>query len=262
MIQIIHDIFFESIIDVHQLIGTFSLLTALFGLYMSYSIRRSIVFKIKLITANFFLLCGGLGGIFLNYQSFHMTQHILNTAFIVLITILYWREVRELVTTIGNNKNSLCHYFNDIPDLIWIKDSQNKYVYVNKAAASLFNVDAKYMLQKTDSEINSTLNRDPAHTFNLTCTNKNVLSNKSEVFVESGYFNDEFIAIQVVKSPVYSRDRDTLVKKYAGCICIGREITNDILDHKAIEELLKSKDVDAALKLFMLHKNKHYLDLI
>lgn len=176
--------------DGHQLVGFFTLIIALSGICMSLAFRRPAVFRLKLCIVFIFPLVSGLGGMLLQVASFGILQHTLNICFMFLITVLYWREVKDYMTTAGYHRNKVNDYVDECLDVVWCMDIDGKYTYVNKAFLTTTGLNEKDILGKSEDDL-------------------------IPIFLIRG------ISLHICRSPLYNHDA---VKRLTGYLYIGREL--------------------------------------
>lgn len=126
---------------------------------------------------------------------------------------------KNLVTTIGDT----------IPDMMWAKDLDGKYIYVNhKILKGLFyGAHYKSVIGKTDIEITKFCKEKVGsenHTFGEICANSDKIvleTNKKGRFLECGLINGEDLYLEVYKAPLVDRDG-----KVVGTVGTGRDVTD------------------------------------
>lgn len=251
--------FTNSNITPVQMIGYIEILIGLFGLYVAYSFRRSCMFRFKLAMVYCMPIIAGLMTIF-DFSDTHFVKHLLVLAFMIFITVLYWREVKALTTTEGYHKKALADYLDDVPDLIWVKDADCRYSYCNKAMLKVFQVKREEILGKTDIELGICKRRkNQRFDFDLICDKSDRIvkvSQEEKKFLESGYIDNNFYSFQVYKAPILIQAHDAK-KKHIGYIGIARDLTYDVLDHKEIQKLIDEGSIEEALSLFCIHKERY-----
>lgn len=105
---------------------------------------------------------------------------------------------RALLHTIGES----------IPDMMWLKDLEGRYMYANKAIKTklLFDMNP---IGKTDVQMAKQAKKmvgDKQHTFGEKCANSDVVvkeSLKPQRFLESGNLLGKMTYLEVFKAPVY-----------------------------------------------------------
>jgi PAS domain S-box-containing protein len=164
------------------------------------------------------------------------------------------------MTTEGYHKKSFGSYIDDIPDLVWIKDLEQRYTYVNKAFIDMAGIESNNILGKNDSEIGEYLEEnDINYSFSMgNFRNDSQVSifSKPRLIIETGIIDGRFAALQVYKKPLYNSDI-TSARKHVGYIGIGRDLTYDVEDHNMMSEFIAEERIEEALKLFEIHKNRY-----
>lgn len=136
-------------------------------------------------------------------------------------------EYKNLVIAIGDT----------IPDMMWAKDLDGKYIYANKEIlASLFyNIDYRDIIGKTDIEISKICKNivgKKNHTFGEICGNSDVvvLKNlKKSRFLEYGLINGKDLYLEVYKAPLYDSSGAIV-----GTVGTGRDVTDWYLSIKDV----------------------------
>lgn len=250
---------FNSNIEVSQLIGIIELVIGLFGYYVAYTFRRNSSFRFKLAVVYTFPIISGLVAVLLPTQQVHLFRHTMIIAYMLFITILYWREIKDLTTTTGFHKHALSGYLDNVPDLIWVKDLDHRYTYVNKALADTFRMQRREILGKTDIEIGRVLKKNGIQfDFDLICYKSDLLTQEVKdfhQFLEQGMIGETFYAFQVHKVPLFcslegKQDR-------IGYIGIARDLTANVKEHEEIERLFLEGRYAEAYAAFNEHKDKY-----
>lgn len=125
---------------------------------------------------------------------------------------------KNLVTTIGDT----------IPDMMWAKDLDGKYIYVNhKILKGLFyNSHYKNIIGKTDIEITKVCKEkvgSEKHTFGEICSNSDKIvleTSRKGRFLEWGLVDGKDLYLEVYKAPLFDRDG-----KIVGTVGTGRDVT-------------------------------------
>ena len=165
----------------------------------------------------------------------------------------------------------------NVPDMIWAKNLDNEYIFVNKAMGTgLLNAtDTSEPVGKTDlffalRERERHPNNPEWHTFGEICrdTDKIVLESKqTQRFDEQGNTHGEFLFLDVYKSPFYDSEGNLI-----GTVGSGRNVTRERWfqsEHgKAVDELIKqSARMNAMLNvlpdmLFVINLQGDFLDFV
>jgi PAS domain-containing protein len=250
-------LFFGKLFSMYQAIGLFNLVVGLCGIYLATKLRRPGIFRIKLGIVFSLLVISGVGSMILSKDDFGLLHHSFISSFLILITILYWREVQHYMTTEGYHRKSLGNYIEDVPDLIWVKDLDFRYTYVNKSVLSTLELKLQDIIGKTDQEIRQQMmNNGIRYEIGADHTDHEHKLDQPIIYLDTGYIRDRFIALQVFKGPLYNSD-SILTRKHVGYFSIGRDLTFDVEDHNNIATLLSEGDLTKAIDLFDLHRNRY-----
>uniref|UniRef100_A0A7C1JNL4 Circadian input-output histidine kinase CikA n=1 Tax=Caldilinea aerophila TaxID=133453 RepID=A0A7C1JNL4_9CHLR len=160
------------------------------------------------------------------------------------------RDVTELMEAEASARASEARYrdlytmlrlmCDNVPDLIWAKDTQKRFLFINRAICEklLHARDTDEPIGKTDlyfaERERSAHPDDPNwHTFGEICVDSDqvVLDTlQAQRFDEFGFVRGEFLRLDVYKAPFWSADGTLL-----GTVGCGRDVTRE----KAIEEELR-----------------------
>ncbi|ADN09058.1 sensor domain-containing protein [Sulfurimonas autotrophica] len=136
----------------------------------------------------------------------------------------------ELMDLKQNNSSLLNLLTQHLPDMLWVKDLEGKYIYANKAICNdlLMAKDTQEPIGKGD--IFFALREREAHkeiadwhTFGELCFNSDQLvidSNKAMKFEEYGNVKGKLMYLEVYKAPFYDKDGNII-----GTVGAGRDIT-------------------------------------
>lgn len=131
-----------------------------------------------------------------------------------------------------------------LPDMLWIKDNDGKYIYANKAIC-----DGLLMAESTDEVIGKDdvffalrerekhKDNPQWHTFGELCFNSDLIvieKNKPMRFEEYGNVKGEMLYLEVFKAPFYDRQGNII-----GTVGAGRDITELKKVQKSLEENLQ-----------------------
>ena len=127
-------------------------------------------------------------------------------------------EYKNLVITVGET----------IPDMMWAKDIDGKYIYANASILRglFYNANYKMVIGKHDVEIANmckNLVGHENHTFGEICGNSDlvVLENlRKERFLEWGLINGKELYLEVYKTPLFDSSG-----KVVGTVGTGRDVT-------------------------------------
>ncbi len=125
------------------------------------------------------------------------------------------------------------------PDLIWAKDMEDRYIFVNKAACDvLLKCDSTEEVLGKDDIYFAGLEKKRGfnHTFGAVCTDSDQVVRKTGMaarFIEEGFVRGKYLVLDVRKAPFYD-DRGRMV----GTVGCARDITKE----QAIEKKLKKSE--------------------
>jgi hypothetical protein len=126
---------------------------------------------------------------------------------------------------------------NTVPDMIWAKDLDTRYIFANKAICEkLLNCKSgESPIGKQDlffaSRERAEGNR---HTFGEICVDSDAVVMKSQKpgrFLEDGLIRGKYLALDVQKAPLFNEEG-----KLIGTVGAGRDATKEIAIQKALEE--------------------------
>jgi len=145
-----------------------------------------------------------------------------------VMLVKYQAELRALQQKHKESDNMFMQVINHLPDMVWAKDVEGRYIMANSIFMKNFCYDMSWdQLQgKTDTEIAKLFKEkvgNENHTFGEKCANSDVIileTEKARRFLELGNINGKQMKLEVHKSPVYNLE-GTL---YAIC-GVGRDIT-------------------------------------
>lgn len=231
-------------------------LIMLFGLYISYSIRRPLVFRSKLSIV--FILPLLLLAFSIGTPHHHAVKDTTMLIFSFLLMILYWREMKLISTSKGYHKNILSRLITEIPDFVWMKDLNLRFTYINKSAAKhLFKMDIDDILGKTCEEIEKIHNDNGIKfEFDSKCGNmdNNVLESKeAKISDECMDIDGKFVSLQIYNAPILNRHTG----KIMGVIGVARDNTVNYTDHINIKNSIEEGDFEKAKELFYKHYRRN-----
>lgn len=242
-------------------LGLFLIGIALFGLYILLTVKRPSVFKLKVAFIYSIPLFLGVSLILRNFSIENDFQVLLLCTFITLQHMLYWREVSKLTTDVGYHKRMLVDFLDIVPDMVWMKDIDNRFTYTNPAIRDkLLLCTEEEAYGKTGTEL-AEVQREKGHsyTFGEVCSDSDeITKSRGEEcrFLEFGDVNGKFIALQVFKAPLYSTAPNG-TKRLIGTIGMGRDLTYEYLDHEHIIQLFDDKEYEKAEELFRRHMTRY-----
>lgn len=137
------------------------------------------------------------------------------------------KELEKTKIRADKFKNLVVSIGDTIPDMMWGKDMDGRYIYVNNGILNglFYNMNYRDVLGLTDLEITAKcklLVGDENHTFGEVCGNSDlvVLKNlKKERFLEWGLINGKEVYLEVYKAPLLNNG------EVIGTVGTGRDVT-------------------------------------
>ena len=133
----------------------------------------------------------------------------------------------------------------NLPDMLWVKDMQGKYLYANQAICEglLMAKDTNEPIGKTDvffAQRERDAHRDNPewHTFGELCFNSDLIvieKNQAMKFEEYGNVQGKMLYLEVYKAPFYDKDGNII-----GTVGAGRDITQLKKIQHDLQESLKT----------------------
>lgn len=171
------------------------------------------------------------------------------------------KELEKAKIRADKFKNLVVSIGDTIPDMMWGKDINGRYIYVNNGILKglFYNMDYRDVLGLTDLEITTKcklLVGDENHTFGEVCGNSDlvVLKNlKKERFLEWGLINGKEVYLEVYKAPLLNNG------EVIGTVGTGRDVTEwytSIRDAVLKNKCAKKPDCFGSLVLKELDKYK------
>ncbi|MBA3025891.1 MAG: PAS domain-containing sensor histidine kinase [Sulfurimonas sp.] len=143
----------------------------------------------------------------------------------------------------------------NLPDMLWVKDINGVYLYVNQAICDglLMAKDTNEPIGKNDlffalREREKHIDNPDWHTFGELCFNSDMIvieNNRAMKFEEYGNVKGELLYLEVNKAPFYDKDG-----KIIGTVGTGRDITE-----------LKKIQLDLEKSLILLDQQKEQLEI-
>ncbi len=116
----------------HILISLSAISFAVFLLYLAHTVRRGKEFRVKL--AIFGLLSLIMGTCVFTGECFSPQYTVtLLWIFIWSMAVLYWREMRRIVTSEGWHRQALVQLSRVLPDYLWTTDIAGQVLFMNSA---------------------------------------------------------------------------------------------------------------------------------
>lgn len=154
-------------------------------------------------------------------------------------------EIKELNYQVDTYKSMIDAIANAIPDMLWFKDVDGKYVYANQAIKDGLLLDND-VIGKTDIELALQAKMtygDENHTFGEKCKNSDIVvlnTLNKQKFMESGKVKGEMLYLEVYKAPFMING------KLVGVVGTGRDMTE-------YKKLLDNHECPAC-DIFKLHE--------
>ena len=147
----------------------------------------------------------------------------------------------------------------NMPDLIWAKDMDGRYMFVNQAMC-----DKLIMCDCPDRAIGMTnmviaeKERDAGyeHTFGEICVNSDAIVQERKVacrILEEGFVRNEYLVLDVHKAPFLDENREMI-----GTVGCGRDVTNE----KVVEKALKEREIELKRKNLRLEELNSALKIL
>lgn len=226
------------------------------GFIIIYFAKRKQIYKFKVCIVYSILLFYGLGGLFNLLTAAEIS--LFNLMFIYCLSLLHWREMSNT-----NNKLDRLHlWLNSVmqvsPDMIWIKDMDNRFLYTNQVIREklLLTDDTRYPIGKTGVEIALDLKgKGITYSAGSICLKSDDITkekNESCLFLEDFVINGKKMYLLVHKKPIYKEG------KMVGTVGTGRVVTDQVEEHKELWDLYKNGELKQFEELFEKHVNKYY----
>lgn len=155
-----------------------------------------------------------------------------------------------------SSSNSLLINFIDVvPDMIWCKDNDNKFTFVNRSICrNLLLNDESHVIGKTSTKIAEEIrNRGIIYTFGELCCDSDTITRERRnpsLFYEYGYVDGKFMGLRVLKAPIF--ENGCII----GTIGVARNITTHIENYEHINNLFKEGKYEEGASLFLAYKQK------
>lgn len=144
-------------------------------------------------------------------------------------------DIRILTSEVEKYKGMLFSIAEALPDMMWCKDMNGKYMYANSAIKKglLFSNDP---IGRTDIELANKakeLYGDTNHTFGEKCVNSDVIIKESGLpqrFLECGKVKGKMLYLEVFKTPLIVNG------KMVGVVGTGRDLTEYVEAYRSGED--------------------------
>lgn len=177
-------------------------------------------------------------------------------------TLNKWNKIDKLEE---QHKNLILKFGDKMNDILWTKDVDLRFTYVNKNMAKrILLSDQQNVLGRTHHQIAEELRcKGMKYTFDMGCEHSDKEIKKTmnpSRFISSGIIGDNNVYFHVFKSPIYFNG------KFTGLIGFGRNITFEVSKLENIDLLIRAGDIEQALILFSEYRHKfinleHYEDM-
>jgi len=163
-----------------------------------------------------------------------------------------YHNLYELMRLIADN----------VPDLIWAKDMDNRYLFANKAISNklLMCGSPEEAIGKTDMFFAEQERKAGyKHSFGEICVNSDVIIKERKApgrFMEDGLVRNEYLVLDVHKAPFFNKDGEMI-----GTVGCGRDVTKE----KEIEAALRESEekyktlTENSLTGVFIHQNGRYV---
>jgi PAS domain-containing protein len=129
-------------------------------------------------------------------------------------------------------KNLVIAVGNTVPDLMWAKDLDGRYIYANQEICNtlFYGMDKSAVLGRNDVELAGMCKAkvgNDRHTFGEICANSDVIildKRSKELFLEYGLVNGVEVYLEVHKAPFYNSKGELI-----GTVGTGRNVTETYL---------------------------------
>jgi PAS domain S-box-containing protein len=138
----------------------------------------------------------------------------------------------------------------NIPDLIWAKDMDGRYMFVNQAMCDkLIMCDPAKATGMTNMVIaEKERNAGYDHTFGELCVNSDAIIQERKVacrILEEGFVRNKYLVLDVHKAPFLDENKEMI-----GTVGCGRDVTNE----KKVEKALKEREIELERKNLRLEE--------
>jgi PAS domain S-box-containing protein len=158
------------------------------------------------------------------------------------------RPVKQNITERKKTEHTIMHHekflrqvIDDLPYLVFVKDSQGKYIFVNKALAILSNISQDNIRGKSDFDLFG--RKSVAE--NCQLSDRKVIDNKQEIAEEEIFINNQGqeFWFYTIKKPLISENGDTHILGATINITERKKAFEEVLIAKGLsEESIKAKE--------------------
>jgi len=147
----------------------------------------------------------------------------------------------------------------NIPDMIWAKDMDGRYMFVNQAMCDkLIMCDCPdWAIGMTDMVIaEKERNAGYEHTFSEICVNSDAIIQERKVacrILEEGFVRNKYLVLDVHMAPFLNENREMI-----GTVGCGRDVTKE----KEVEKALKEREIELERKNLRLEELNSALKIL
>ncbi len=147
----------------------------------------------------------------------------------------------------------------NIPDLIWAKDMDGRYMFVNQAMCDkLIMCDCPARATGLTDMVIAEKERNAGyeHTFSEICANSDAIIQERKVacrLLEEGFVRNKYLVLDVHKAPFLDENREMI-----GTVGCGRDVTNE----KKVEKALKEREIELERKNLRLEELNSALKIL
>lgn len=204
------------------------LILGIFGIFMAFRAKRPGKFRFKLAAVFLLPIICSLGSLHPLLQPSEFNVRAYMSTFVILLTLLYWREVGHLSAAVREQKEAFSGLLRAMPDMIWMKDADGRYQFTDdEVTDSLIICDPKEVLGRTDREI-ARDHRVAGGDFILpSIFEGGEWANRTGEIISAEH-GDEDLVLRVFRVPVHVIDKRTRKKRLWGVVGIGQNMTGYI----------------------------------
>jgi PAS domain-containing protein len=246
----------EHNLQTWNIISMAEIALSFFGIFISLTSKKGTFFKIKLLFVYLLLMFYGLSSIYMFVEP--DTIEVIYIIFIYSLVLLNYRASKEQEGRFTKVYNWLNSVVDVAPDMIWIKDKGNRFLYTNKIIRKelLLTDDYKYPIGKNGVDIALDIRkRGIEYTAGEVCgKSDDITMNKEKpcMFLEDFVIDGKEMFLLVHKKPIYENG------KIVGTVGVGRIVTDIVNEHKEILCAYKAKNWKRFERLLEEHVNKYY----
>lgn len=134
----------------------------------------------------------------------------------------------EAETALRNTYIQLKSLISAIPDMIYFKDTSNKFIFVNKAFINWLGIDEDKIIGKTDDEL-----ENYSKIKQLVKNDNSILNSKqvNKEIIKYQYKNQPFHYFEIIKSPIMNENNEA-----NGLLCLIKDITAQKIANETLRE--------------------------